>query len=613
MAQKQKKRPFLWVIVVLLFVGLLGFGTGGLNGTVTSIGTVGDKEISVARYQSALNEQLRAFSAQIGSPIGFQQAQALGLDQAVLNQLVTQRTLDNEAAELGLSVGDERVREAVLAVPAFRGLDGSFDRAAYAETLRRVNQTEAEFEASIRDDLSRTLVQGSVVGGIAAPTPYADAVVQYLRETRDITYAVVSVDDLTSPVPGPAETDVATFFADNGDDYMRPETRDITYVWLTPAMIQDELEVDEDALRATYDERRSEFVQPERRLVERLAFVDQAKADAAAARITDGSADFEALVAERGLDLADVDLGDVSADDLRSAGPDVFAAAPGDVVGPLNTSLGPALFRVNAVLAAEEITFEEARADLREELATLRAQRVIDQASEGINDLMAGGATMEDLAAQTDLELGTIAFSANTTDGIAAYDNFRDAATTAQQGAFADLLPLSDGGIFALRLDGVTPPEQENLDDVRADVIADWQAARAQELVLEQANSLADQISPLTGLDTLGLNAIETDNLLRNSFVEGTQRGFMTSVYDMTIAEVRVIDNGDTAVIVRLDNIASPDPDAADTGAATTQVLEAATGGIAQDLFEAYAAAVRTQTDVQINQATLNALHAQFQ
>ena len=282
-------------------------------------------------------------------------------------------------------------------------------------------------------------------------------------------------------------------------------------------------------------------------------------------------------------------------------------------MGPLNTSLGPALFRVNAVLAAEEVTFEDARADLREELATLRAQRVIDQASEGINDLMAGGASMEDLAAQTDLQLGTIAFSAETTDGIAAYDNFRDAAVAAQEGAFADLLPLSDGGIFALRLDGITPPAQEALEDVRDTVDADWRTAKTQELVLSQANTVADQINPLTGFETLGLTATDANNLLRNSFVEGTQPGFMTTIFEMEVAEVRVIDNGSNALIVRLNNVAAPDPEASDTTAALDQVLEAAAGGIAQDLFQAYAEAVQSRTEVQINQATINALHAQFQ
>ena len=59
-----------------------------------------------------------------------------------------------------------------------------------------------------------------------------------------------------------------------------------------------------------------------------------------------------------------MDLGDVRKIDLGRAGDAVFAAAAGDIVGPLDSAVGPALFRVNAVLAAQETTFEEALPEL---------------------------------------------------------------------------------------------------------------------------------------------------------------------------------------------------------------------------------------------------------
>ena len=68
MAEKTKKRPFLWIIVGLSAIGLLVFGTGGLNGTITTLGTAGDKDITIASYQTALNDQLRAFAARPAQP-----------------------------------------------------------------------------------------------------------------------------------------------------------------------------------------------------------------------------------------------------------------------------------------------------------------------------------------------------------------------------------------------------------------------------------------------------------------------------------------------------------------------------------------------------------------
>ena len=613
MAAKKGRNPFVWIILILLFVGLLGFGTGGLGGNVRSLGKAGNKDIAVAAYRSGLDQQLRTFEAQTGQRITFQQARDIGLDQAVLQQLIANRTLDNEVTNLGISVGDERVRREVLRVPAFQDLSGDFNRAAYSSALSRVGQTEAEFEASIREEIARTMLQGAVVNGIPAPEAYADTVIQFIAETRDVTFATVTDELLDAPVPGPTEADLQAYYDANPDAYTAPEAREITYVWITPDQLRDDITVPEEELRALYDERIDDFVQPERRLVERLVYVSTEAAEAAAAQIASGETDFEALVTDRGLSLSDIDLGDVTRDSLGSAADAAFAAEPGDVVGPFNTPLGPALFRVNAILNAEETTFEDARADLSAELATARAAAMISGIRETINDLMAGGATLEDLADETDLTLGTLSLTDETTDGPAAYDAFRNAAMSVTKDAFPSLESLADGGIFALRLDEITPPTLRPLDDVRDAVAADWTRERTQADIMVKAQELADQISPLTGFESLGLTPTEADRITRTTFVEGTPPAFLTEVFTLEPGEVRVIESGDNALIIRLDRIAAPDLTDEQVAAQLEVAGQTAAQGIAQDIFSAFNAAVQTRTDVRIDQTVVDAVNAQFQ
>ncbi|MCO4846488.1 MAG: SurA N-terminal domain-containing protein [Yoonia sp.] len=612
MASAKKPRYFLWIIMGLLVVGLLGFGTGGLSGNLRTVGEVGDKPITVIAYQRALNEQLRGFEAQVGTSVSFQQAQQFGLDQAALSQVVTRRTLDNEAAQLGISVGDERVRDEVLRVPAFGGIDGQFDRESYRFALQQSGLTETDFEMGIREEISRTLLQGAVVGGVPLPNAYADVLSQFIGEARKITWAKLTTDALTAPVAGPSDSDLQTYYDANAADFTQPELRNITYAWLTPNMIQDEVAIDETALRALYDERIADFIRPERRLVERLVFVDAESADAALASLSTGTT-FEDLVEARGLDLADVDLGDVAQGDLATAGDAVFAATPGDVVGPINTTLGPALFRMNAVLAAQEQTFEDASSDLREELSAARAARIIEDGIDRMNDLLAGGAAIEDLAEQTDMQLGTIVWFEGGQDDIAAYESFRAAAAAVQTGDFAALTDMEDGGLFALRLDSVTAPALRDFDQVRDEVEAGWRVQAMQAAVLAQAKDTAQGILPLTGFDTLGLEPTVEAGLTRRSFVGGTPPTFLPDVFEMSIGEVRVIDNGTDAIIVRLDGIAAPDADDAATAAEKQLTAETAAGGISQDIFNAYSAAVQNRTDVVINQAAVNAVNATLQ
>ena len=612
MAEKKKRTPIaVWIVMILIMGGLLGFGTGGFSGSIQRIGTAGDKDISVAAYQSALNDQLRSLEAQVGSRVTFQQAQAMGLDRAVLGQVVTQRTLDNEAADLGLSVGDARVRDEVLRNPAFQTLSGGFDRDAYANALRRVGLTEAAYETSIRDEIARTLLQGAVVGGVTAAPVYADTLASYLGETRDITLAQVTADNLTAPVPGATEAELQAFYDENPDMFTTPEVRRITYAMLTPAMLADKVTIDDAQVQALYDQRIDQFVQPERRLVERLVFATPEDAAAAQARLDAGELTFDALVAERGLALSDVDLGDVAVGDLGAAGETVFAAAAGDVVGPLDSDLGPALFRVNAVLAAEETPFEEAAPELRAELATDQARRVIQTDAETINDLIAGGATLEDLAERTDLELATLDFTDGSTEGPAAYEAFRTAAAAATEGAYPELVNLDDGGIFALRLDGITPPAVEPLDAVRDRLDAAWQAAAEKTAILTRAEEIAGGTD--TDLAAQGLLPQTQANLTRGSFVADTPADFMRTVFAMAPGEVRALPTEAGAVIVRLDAVTPADLTADRVAAQVADIQAQAAASLSQDVFDAYAEAVRARTDVTIDQAAVNAVNAQLQ
>ena len=612
MADKKKPRYGAWIIVGVLLLGLAGFGTGGLSGNIRNIGTVGDKDVTVASYQRALNEQIRGLSAQFGQQISFQQAQAFGLDQMALSQVVLLRTLDNEASQLGISVGDARVFERLRSIPSFQGA-GGFNRETYRLALQQTGQSAAEFEAEIREETARSLLQGAVVSGIPAPQALADTLVQYVSETRSITWAVVDGNDLTSPVPGATPAAQQEYYDANPDEFTLPESRDITYVWLTPNMIIDDMVVADAAIERLYNERIAEFQQPERRLVERLVYLDQARAEDAVARINAGEATFEDRVAERGLILTDIDLGDVSQEDLRGAGEAVFAADTGAVVGPYNSPLGPAVFRVNAVLAAQEIPLEEATPELRDELAADAARQFINDSADSIIDLLAGGATMADLAERTDMRLGTINWTPENTEGIAAYDAFRAEAAAVEAGQFPEIFDLADGGIFALTLDGIVPPTLQPLDEVRDAVSDAWQAQERQAAVIARAEEISEEILPLTGFETLGLEPFVEQDLTRRAFVEGTPPGFNDALFEMSIGDVRVIDAEDRALIVRLDDISAPDLADEAVIAQREAMAENARAGIAQDIFDAYATALQQSTEQSLNQQTINAVNAQFQ
>ncbi|MFD2814496.1 peptidylprolyl isomerase [Paracoccus aerius] len=454
------KSTIVWVLMGLMVLGLGGFGVTSFSGGSTSIGSVGDTTITADDYARALRNQMNAYQQQTGQPMSMAQAQAMGLPQAVQSQLVTAAALEEQARRIGVAVGDEKVRQTILEAPAFRGPTGSFDRAAYAEVLRRENLSEAEFEREVRTDEARLLIQRAVAGGVSAPEAAVETTAKWILERRDVSWRELTADMLPAPVAEPDEETLKAWHSANADRFTAPELRKITYVWLTPEILAPEVQLDEAALRAAYDANIDEYQRPERRLVSRLVFPSAEEAEAAKAQIDAGTAPFESFVIQRGLQPEDAELGEVAQADLGAAGEAVFGLEQPGVVGPLQTDLGPALFSVHAILDPVNIPFEEAQQDLRAEAALDRAARTIEDRMAEYEDLLAGGATLEQVAEETELQLGTIEWSAGATPeegSIAGYQAFRDRAAEATEADFPELASLDDGGVFALRLDEIVP------------------------------------------------------------------------------------------------------------------------------------------------------------
>ncbi|MBD3677035.1 MAG: peptidyl-prolyl cis-trans isomerase [Rhodobacteraceae bacterium] len=604
-------KNFGGVIVILLIAGLAGFGATNFGGNVRSIGAVGETEISVPAYGRELQQELQALAAQTGQQFTLSQAQAFGIDIQVRQRLLAEAAFEEEARLAGLSVGDASVRRQIVENPGFQGLDGQFDRAAYEDVLVRNGMSVREYEADIRSNTASTILQGALVAGLEPPQAYGDAVMNWLAERRNFTWVAVSPALIEEPLAEPTDAELRAYFDENADAYTLPETKRITYAWLLPEFLLDEVETDEATLRALYDERSDEYNVPERRLVERLIFGTTEEANAAMERLNGGTS-FETIVEDRGLSLVDVDMGDVTKASLGSAGDAVFALEEPGVAGPAETDLGPAIFRVNGILAARETPFEDVRDELADELATESARRMIGDRIEGIDDLLASGATLEELASETAMQMGSIDWYPGVSEGIAAYAAFGEPVNALAEGDFPEVLELEDGGIFAMRLEEVLEPRLQSFETVREEVIAGWEAQAMANLLRSQAEALQARVDSGEAIDTLGLQAIAETDITRDDFIEGPPARLIETVFEMEKGKTRIVEGEDQVALVLLEDILPPDSNDPDVDAIRERLNDATIQAIARDILGAFVADVQQDAGISLNQAAINAVHAQF-
>ncbi|MYH58848.1 MAG: peptidylprolyl isomerase, partial [Boseongicola sp. SB0675_bin_26] len=270
MAKDKVKSTGTFVIMALLILGLAGFGVTNFGGTTGSVATVGKAEVGINDYARAIFSRMQRLEQQTGQSVTFQDVRNFGLDSAVLAQLINSAAVENEAAALGISAGDETVGDRIQSLSEFRDASGEFDRQVYEFTLERAGLNASEFEAEVRSDVAEELLRNAILAGTRAPDVLVDTLFNHERETRDVTWARLTGKDLEAPIPDPAEDELASYHRENPDPFTRPETKTIRYALLTPEDLAGQIEVDDEQLRTLYDSRADEFLQPERRLVERL-------------------------------------------------------------------------------------------------------------------------------------------------------------------------------------------------------------------------------------------------------------------------------------------------------------------------------------------------------
>lgn len=625
------KSTVVWLLMGMLLLGLGGFGITNFSGVSSAaIGAVGDTEIDTGDYLRGVSSEIRTLAAQTGQTLTAEQARSLGLTQNVQARLFTAAALEEEARRIGLSVGDDTVLKDLTSAPGFQTTGGQFDPARYQEVLRQEGLRPAEFEEDVRMDAARLILQRAVVGGITAPPTLRDGTAAWILERRDFSWDELTTEDLAAPVTAPDDETLIAWHQANAARFTSPEVRRITYAWLTPEMLVDSVQLDETALRDLYQSRIDEFQQPERRMVERLVYPSEADAAVAKARLDAGEVSFEQLAAERGLTLTDIDLGERAEAELGAAGPAVFALDQPGVVGPVQTDLGPALFSMNAILNPVNVPFEQAVVDLRAEAAADRARRVIEEQAHDLEDRIAGGATLEELAESTDMELGTIEFSADTpSSGIAAYPGFRERAAVITEADFPELNQFDDGGVFAMRLDEVVAPALIPFEQVRDEVLADWTAAETRrelkaraeerELVVEsEANGdmpaaatdeAVEQPAPAPVQDFQVATDVE-----RDTGIEGVPQAVVAEGFRLAEpGEVAAVEADGRVFLIRLDAIHAADLAAEEAAPIVEGVADRLTNSLQGDLFNAYARALQTTHGVTINDSALAAADARLQ
>ena len=500
------------VLITLVFVGLIGiaFALGDVAGTSFGGFSSGSKVASVGREKISatdLDTQFRGILARLRQR-NPQLSIKEFLAQDGLNEVLTY-AMDGKAVmqwgeKYGLYVGDRLVDSEIAKDPNLQTPDGKVDNALYRQLLASQGTTDGVFRREQTQVLMAKLLLTSNSLGLKSPRKVTSRYVAVLTEHR--RGAIVTLPPAAfAPTTAPSDAEVTAWYNDRKADYILPERRTIRYLTFTDAAVKDAAAPNDAEIAARYTANKAKYAAADKRKLSQMvlpteAAARQVLAEVAAGKTLEVAAQTKGLaVAQLGSLTRDAYAGQSSADAANA----VFAAPAAKVVGPFKGPLGWLLVRVDARETVPGKTLEQAKPELLKELTEEKRKIEIASFGEKIEDELDNGATLGDLAKELGLTVSeTPPLTANGMifgqDGIAAPAELARVVPAAFQmdgTGQPQLAEVEAGKTFAIYDVGtIAPAAPPPLATIRARVTEDARIAKGEAAAKAAAEKVQAQI-----------------------------------------------------------------------------------------------------------------------
>lgn len=318
MMEKLRGYTHSMVWKVLMSVIAISFVLSGVAGYLisrqnTSAATVNGVEISQRLFQQQYQSQYQQLAMQMGDKFAAVADSAEftnGLRHSVLDRLIDDELLRQYSKELGLGVGDEAIKQAIVMNPAFQK-DGQFDNAVYQQLLANNNLTPDQYAEIVRQDLVLSQLMGSLLASDFLTEAQQQQFVKLFFQKRSVRLATFPVADLAAK-QSISDQEIEKYYNDHKVAFATPELVKVQYIDVNKDKLAKDLQVSDVEVAQYYQDNKSQFMGQAKQHIAHIQVNTQAEADDIYNKLQQG-ADFAELAKKYSIDrLTAVNGGDLS-------------------------------------------------------------------------------------------------------------------------------------------------------------------------------------------------------------------------------------------------------------------------------------------------------------
>ena len=418
--RKQTRSWFVYIafgIIIIVFIFFYGW-RGDQVGDETTVAVVNGEKLTRKQYDQAY-ENLLLFTRNLSEDRAITEEEIKQLRQKALDDIIERTVMLQEAARLGIVVGQDEIRRQIAETPAFQR-DGRFDKDIYLRQLSANRMSPNDYEKAMQ---ARSII-AKLVDSVQSTAKLSEAELYelYRMQNEKVNLAFLKIEasryDASVAV---AQEDLAGYYEKSKEDYRVPEQAKVRHLMFDPVDYEAGIQIAPEEADQFYRANIDRFTQGDRVKARHMLIPVDAAGGAGAEEAArkkaeeirkelDGGKDFaqlarqfsqDAVTASKGGDLGYVERGQMVPGFDEAA----FSLKPCELSAPVRTVKGYHIIKVEEVQQALTQPLEAVRPVIEGELRREKSSEAAKQAARLAVTRSYRGGNLVDYARENGLKL----------------------------------------------------------------------------------------------------------------------------------------------------------------------------------------------------------------
>ncbi len=240
----------LIVIVILLAIPFVFFGSTSFGTTFTSYGTVNGEAVTQTDVNLATSQVSQRLQSVYGEEFSLDDLDEEVSLELIKNEIINQKTMIAQAKNLGLSVSLRDAKKEIINLEMFQG-DSGFDQNIFESTIRANGWTPEEYFELVQESIALDRMIGAM-SSIAFPIQSdVQSLASILETSRDLNFLKVNKKVLIDSQDASMQ-EAEAFYEANPFLFLSNEKRDFSYIVLSYEEYKDKVVIPENYLDEAY-------------------------------------------------------------------------------------------------------------------------------------------------------------------------------------------------------------------------------------------------------------------------------------------------------------------------------------------------------------------------